>query len=507
MDPRLGFLNMSANNSNKEISYENLTSQHLQAIYKLTRQMASMGDEENILDAILTELINETGAEVGGFIFYNRSDDSFIPRTIKTVDEQDPSSIEFSQTVFRQVFESKEAVLSFDTRTDKNYAGTRSVIINKIHAILAFPLIINQEVYGILYFDSRKNRQGFNESARQFLSFFAAIASLALEQVMYKQAVENENVLLKNQLEQEIKFPTMIGESPPMKKLFRMIGKVAKSDASIIITGENGTGKDLIARAIHDLSNRKNKPFIAQYIGNIPVTLLESELFGSKKGAFTGANSDKIGLFEAVNSGTLFLDEIGDLPADLQAKLLRVLQNKEIKRLGENIIRKVDVRILTATNKDLTALVKNGSFREDLFYRLNVIHLIAPPLRERLDDIPLLINHFIKKDNSESNLQISRNAIKKLMNYHWPGNVRQLENIIKRASILASNHLIDEEDIQFDDVKSNQTGQIFSGTLEDIKKSVIRKRIEFFKGNRTQAARSLDISLRSLQEKAKELGI
>jgi len=490
-----------------EITYDTLNSHQLQAIYKLTRQLASLGYEEDILEAILEDLIDETGAEVAGFIHYDPETDSFVPRTLKTRDEQKPDSIEFSQTVFRQVLESKEAVLTFDTRSDQNYAGTRSVIINKIHAILAFPLIINQQVYGILYFDSRKNRQSFNESARQFLSFFAAIASLALEQVRYKRQIENENILLKSKLENEIRFPTIVGESPVMTKLFRIIPKVALSEASVIITGENGTGKDLVAKAIHDASPRRGQPFLAQYIGTIPATILESELFGYKKGAFTGANADKIGLFEAVNGGTLFLDEIGDLAQDLQAKLLRVLQNKEIKRLGENTIRHVDVRILAATNKDLASMVKEGLFREDLYYRLNVINLIVPPLRERIEDIPLLVQHFLQKENSGNPLTIRREALKMLMNYGWPGNVRQLENIIKRASILAMDSEIKESDIQFDESVKGSKSSEYHGTMEEIKNKIIRQRIEQFKGNKTQAAKSLDISLRSIQAKSKELGI
>lgn len=490
-----------------DLTYDKLQPSQLYAINNMTRQMASMADEEKILEIILNELMKETGAEVGAFIYYDKTHNRFDRRTIKTSDNQNPSKIEFSQTIFRKVLESKEAVLSFDTLADENYSKKRSVILNKIHAILAFPLIIKNEVYGILYFDSRKNRQSFNESSRQFLSFFAPIASLTLEQALNKKHVESENILLKNQLEQGVKIPAIIGDSPAMQRLFILISKVAKSDASVIISGENGTGKDLAANAIHDLSNRKNKPYIAQYIGNIPNTILESELFGYKKGAFTGADSDKIGLFEAVEGGTLFFDEIGDLNPELQAKLLRVLQNKEIKRLGENIIRKVDVRILTATNKDLAAMVREGTFRQDLYFRLNVINIVVPPLRERKSDIPLLIDHFLKKAESPSELLLSKSALNKLMNYSWPGNVRQLENILNRALILTTDSMIEEENIQFDDIDSEKLDEYFSGTMEDMKNLLISQRIKACNGNKTKAADSLKISLRSLQAKAKELGI
>ena len=493
--------------NNTKINYDQLRSEHLRIIYDLAQQMARVGDEEKILAIVLDQLMKETGAEVGAFITYDPERDRFEPRTIKTDGQLSKEKVHFSQTVFRQVKESKEAILSFDTRADQQYSKTQSVIINQIHAILAFPLIIKDEVYGILYFDSRRNRQSFNEASRPFLSFFSVVASLALEQVLRKKQIESENVLLQSQLDQQLPIPTLVGKSEPMQQLFRLIRKVARSDASVIITGENGTGKDLVARAIHDLSPRRDKPYIAQYIGNIPPTILESELFGYKKGAFTGAHRDKIGLFEAVNGGSLFLDEIGDLPLDLQTKLLRVLQNKEIKRLGENTVRPVDVRIIAATNRDLKKLVRDGKFREDFYYRLNVINIHVPPLRERRDDIPLLAEHFLKKSHADQELKISKEALKKLMSYHYPGNVRQLENIINRAVILSENNVIDEDAIQFDDVAPTIDSQLLMGTMEELKNQIIRQRIEHFNGNKSQAARSLNISLRSLQQKAKELGL
>ncbi len=486
-----------------ELKYTQLDAAHLQKMYDLTRQMSSLNDEAHMLQILLDELMQETNAEVGAFIYYDSQSDRFEARTIRTPHGSSDSSVEFSTTVFRQVLDTKEAVLSFDTQNDAAYQDARSVIMNDIHAILAFPLIINAQVYGILYFDSRRNRQSFNEMTRQFLSFFAVIASLALEQVLKKERVEKENIALHNQLQQSPQLPEMIGRDPLMQNLFRLVHKVSQTDVPVIISGENGTGKDLVAQAIHKLSKRKDRPFIAQYIGNIPTSIVESELFGYKKGAFTGASSNKTGLFEAADGGTLFLDEIGDLHPDLQVKLLRVLQNHEIKRLGENTVRKVDVRIVTATNRDLARMVKEGTFREDLYYRLNVININVPPLRKRSSDIPLLASHFLK----DTGLELSREALSKLMQYRWPGNVRQLDNILKRATILASGQRIEADDIQLDSEDALPDDTILAGTMEEIKNRVIKQRIEECNGNKTHAAKSLNISLRSLQAKAKELGL
>lgn len=485
-----------------DISFDQISAKQLQIIHDLTRALADLYDEKNVLEKLLLELMKQTGAEVGAFIFYDPSRDEFIPRTIKSASGKRMENVKFSQTIFRNVVANREAVLSFDVQTDQDYQNTESVLISDIHAVLAFPLIVENRVYGIMYFDSRENRQGFNESARQLLSFFTPIASVTLEQILQKSRFENENILLKNQIEQTVRIPDIIGQSAPMMSLFKMIKKVAPRDIPVVITGENGTGKDLVARAIHQLSRRKDKPYLAQYIGNIPSSILESELFGYKKGAFTGAHSDKKGLFEAVNGGTLFLDEVADLSQDLQTKFLRVLQNHEIKRLGENSVRTVDVRIIAATNKDLPAMVKNGEFREDLFYRLNVVNIKVPSLRERKEDIPLLAKHFLSADEENENIRLEQSALKKLMNYSWPGNVRQLENIIKRASIFAADGLIREDDIHFDEME-----EPFSGTLEEFENKLILARLREFKGNKTHAAKSLGISLRSLQMKAKKMGL
>lgn len=478
--------------------FSHISETDLRFLNSLIKAMAEAQDEQSLLDLILDQFIEKTGAEVGAFIFNDPQKNCFIPHTIKTEAMVSNNEISFSATVFKTIEEKREAILTFDTSEDENINFSQSVAINNIHAILAFPLEVNKSLYGMIYFDSRNNRQKFNEKARQLLAFFAPIASLTLEQALSAKKIHSENQLLKSQLGKTAGLPKMIGHSEPMQHLFKVVHKVAAKPVSVLINGENGTGKDLVARAIHELSDRKEKPFIAQFVGNIPASILESELFGYKKGAFTGAINDKPGLFEAVDKGTLFLDEIGELTSDLQAKLLTVLQNKEIKRLGENMVRKVDVRIIAATNRDLKQLIRKGAFREDLYYRLNVINLTVPPLRERREDIPDLVNHFAKQQYGPEPVRFSQKALSKLMAYHWPGNVRQLENLVARTLILASDAAIKENDIEFD----NQT-EDFNGTMEEYKNLLIKKRLKEFKGNKTLTAKSLDISLRSLQQKVK----
>ena len=246
----------------------------------------------------------------------------------------------------------------------------------------------------------------------------------------------------------------IVGKSAVMQDLYKLIGKVAGSNIPVLIQGESGTGKELVARAVYQYSDRKDKPFIAVNCAAIPETLLESELFGHEKGAFTGANDRRIGRFEQCNGGTLFLDEIGDMPLVIQAKLLRVLQSGEIERLGSNETIKVDVRIISATNKDLETAILGNQFREDLYYRLNVVTLHVPPLRDRKDDVPVLIDYFINKFNFELKKQVSKvpkSVQNKLLEYYWPGNVRELENVIKRAVVLTKDSNIKEEDIVLKD--------------------------------------------------------
>ena len=342
---------------------------------------------------------------------------------------------------------------------------------------------------------------------------------LTLRKSEEREQLRRENQLLRKEVGKEYSFENIVSKNEKMQKMFDVIKKVSQYKSTVLISGESGTGKELVARALHYNSDRSQSPFIAVNCGAIPENLLESELFGHAKGAFTDAIRTKKGLFEEADGGTLFLDEIGELPGQLQVKLLRVLQEGEIRRIGESKPIQIDVRIVAATVKDLSKEVNEGHFREDLFYRLNVLPIHIPPLRERKEDIPLLIQHFIGKYNQTMNKNVAdvdHNALDTLMNYKWYGNVRELENTIERAIVLSEKNNIELENlpIEIQNFKEEFQLEVLSEEEYSIKKAskslevnLIKKALRRTKGNHTHAARLLEISHRALLYKIKEYGI
>jgi len=342
---------------------------------------------------------------------------------------------------------------------------------------------------------------------------------LTLRKAEEREQLRRENQLLKQEVAREYSFEKIVSKNENMQKIFDVIKKVSHYKSTVLITGESGTGKELVARALHYNSDRSPNPFVAVNCGAIPENLLESELFGHAKGAFTDAIRTKKGLFEEADGGTLFLDEIGELPGQLQVKLLRVLQEGEIRRIGESKPIQIDVRIVAATVKDLQKEVNEGRFREDLFYRLNVLPLHIPPLRERKEDIPLLIQHFIGKYNQAMNknvVSVDHRAMETLMNYKWYGNVRELENTIERAIVLSEKNHIEPESLpveiqSFTEEVHQEAPQEEEYSIKKASKSLeinlIRKALKKTKGNHTHAARLLEISHRALLYKIKEYEI
>ncbi len=479
-----------------------ISKEQFDTLYQISRILNSVNYTEKLISDTLDLVIDVVNAERGLFVQYNDIKKEFSIIAARNVQKENIEDLsEFSSGILQKVVDTKQPCLYHDVQSDPNVSQFQSVQLQNIKSVLGVPIIKNERIWGVILADSRMNRKEFNEENLTFLDFFSNIVSLALDKISKLETLEKENILLRNRIDSERKIPKLIGESVVMKRLALLINKVARTDATVLLLGDSGTGKELIARAIHDLSERNDKPYLAQFCGSIPDTLLESELFGFKKGAFTGASSDKKGLFEVASGGTFFLDEIADISMALQAKLLRVLQSKEIMRLGDTKVIHIDARVIAATNKDLSQLVKDERFREDLFYRLNVFPIKVPPLRERVGDVPLLTNYFIKKF-SDKKIYIEADTMKLLEEYSWPGNVRQLENVIQRAIILCdSNKLLPEHVIMEED--SNDAN--FMGTLRDFEKILLLKRLKMYNDNRTTTAKSLGVSVRWVQLKLKEM--
>ena len=343
------------------------------------------------------------------------------------------------------------------------------------------------------------------------LDHLMAVVHKALE----VRALRDENRQLKEELGRRYQFDNIVGRSPAMREIFATVERVAPSRATVLLAGESGVGKDLIARAIHFHSPRRDRPFVKINCTAIPENLMESELFGYEKGAFTGANTTKPGKFEQADTGTVFLDEIGDVPPSIQVKLLRILQEREFERLGSNKTRHIDVRVIAATNQDLRAALEQGTFREDLYYRLNVVPIDIIPLRERMQDIPFLAEHFLSKYVLETGKKvdtITPAAMAKLSAYHWPGNVRELENAIERGVVMCTGDQLDAADIKLDNAPRPRaaTGEFSlppGMTLDNYEQEIIREALRRADGNKSQAARSLGLTRNALRYRLAQMGL
>jgi two-component system response regulator PilR (NtrC family) len=393
-------------------------------------------------------------------------------------------------------------------------------LIKEVHAVDSGVPIIAITAYASASDAIRAVREGaYDYISKPFqIDELRVIVRNALE----ARKLREENIALRQSLESRQAFGEIVGKSSEMLEIFDLISKVAPSKAGVLIIGESGTGKELIAKAIHAKSNRSNKPFVTVNCSAIPETLLESELFGHVKGSFTGAVANKAGLVETANHGTLFLDEIGEVPLPVQAKLLRFLQERDFRRVGDNEDRKVDVRVIAATNRNLEEEMEKGNFREDLYYRLNVIRIRIPPLREREEDIPLLTDHFLKKFAAEQGKdihKISSLALQILSNYTFPGNVRELENIIERCVTLEQSDQLTAENLPTRLTERTEPrpsglalelspeGIDLNKAMEDLERKLICRSLEMTGGNRSRAAKLLGVTLRSLRYRLVKLGL
>jgi Nif-specific regulatory protein len=479
------------------------------ALHALTRISAiinTLRELDPLLEKIMDVAVETLGAERGFILLINELGE-WQPRIARNISAENIRGItRISTSVVQRVLRAGESVIAYDAQIDEQLRDSESIILNSIQSVACVPLAIRQKTIGVIYLDSIVQRSGFTETSIPFLTAFAHQAAIAIENAQLYETLREENRQLRQQARAASGFSEIIGQSAKMKTVFDTMQSVLDSDATVLIQGESGTGKELIARAIHYNGARRERPFIALFCGALPDTLLESELFGHKRGSFTGAIADKKGLFEAAHGGTFFLDEVGDLSQNLQTQLLRVLQEGEIKRVGETQVRRVDVRVIAATHRHLPELIKQGKFREDLYYRLNVINVLLPPLRERAKDIPLLAQHFLKKYADKNRKEIAgftAEALDLIAAHPWPGNVRELENTIERAVVLAKDREIAAADLRLTEAGHDLS---FSAnlTLRQMEHRLVEKTLQDVDFNVSQAAERLGVSRRWIHYKLKQ---
>jgi Nif-specific regulatory protein len=484
--------------------------QDLNALAKLGQALNDSRDAAHLQNRFL-EIILELipAAQRGVILLFEDNLDE--PKSVSTLHHSplDAEKITVSRTVTERVLKEKIALLSNDLR-DSGLENAESLIARRVAALLCVPLQLN-EMQGLIYLDSCQPDAKFTENHLQQLTAISVLISAALEQRFSIQALEKENARLQTELEIET---NLIGASPEINKVFQLIKKVSPTDSNVLITGESGTGKELVAQTLHRNSRRSDKPFVAINCAVLNEHLLESDLFGHEKGSFTGAIAQKKGKLELADGGTVFLDEVAELAPNLQAKLLRVLQEREFERVGGVHRIKTNVRIIAATNQNLQENVKKGTFREDLFFRLNVVQINVPPLRERKTDIPLLAQHFVSKYSERCNRRVvglSKKAREVLSNYEWSGNVRELENVIERAVVLGSTETIMPEDLPEEIVENTILSESpvndFHVQLKEAKRKIIMEALLEASGNYTEAASSLGIHPNNLHRLVKSLGI
>lgn len=480
----------------------------------VTNLIDSVADVDRLLEILLITATNVMRAKASSLLLVDKKTDRLYFHIAVGEGKEDIKQFELKkgEGIAGWVAEHNEPVVVSDVATDPRWSSKISQSIGfKTSSIVCAPLRVGDEVIGVLEIIDREDGKPFRQEDLDQLQAFSEMASTALHRARAFREVNKKNLELLNELDYTRK---ILGESSVIKKAINDCYKVADSKATTLILGESGTGKELFAKLIHNASKRKNKPMVVVNCGALPETLLERELFGHEKGAFTGADSLKPGLFESADTGSIFLDEIGETTPAMQVKLLRVLQDGSFFRVGGQKLIEVDVRVIAATNKNLETLVEQKIFREDLFYRLNVIQIKLPPLRERREDIRILTEEFLKKISRKINpgiKSISPEAMTIIANYSWPGNIRQLENAIERAVIMSESDRIRPEDLppEITEYKTDdiQAGATLKEAQDNFKKTFILKSLNFSGGNKTKTAKTLGIQRTYLSRLIKELNI
>jgi Nif-specific regulatory protein len=490
-------------------------------LLKASRQVTGTLDLNELLLRIVDSVIQVAGAD-RGFLMLMHDDGKLHFEVARSKDEATlpPDEFQISWGIAEEAAHRRETVWVPDAVGSSLFQDRKSVRELSLRTVVAFPVLSAGRVLGVLYIDSHSIAHEFTPDDIALLEGFAGIVAVGIENARLHEALresksrlEIENLNLRRALKEEFRYGLLVGRSPRMLRVIELLEKVIPTQVSVLIQGETGTGKELVARAIHMNGPRRDRNFVAVNCGALPENLLESELFGYKKGAFTGAAEDRIGLFEAADTGSIFLDEVGEMPATLQVKLLRVLQDSQIRRVGDTVTRKIDVRLIAATNRDLRAEVDAGRFRQDLFYRLNVVPLQLPPLRERGEDILLLAQHFLEQFSKQQGKEIrglSSESRELLLRHLWPGNVRELENALARAVALADSGAV-LEPVLFGlgaPVARRWDGQhSLRETLDAVEADTIREALRQCESNVSRAARALGVSRQHLHNRMNAHGI
>ena len=472
----------------------------LRKLVAFSEQLMEAGEIQVLLEALLDRVVEITNADKG-FLILIEDDDEPRVRVARNIEGKNLNArtVAVSDSIVRSVIERRESVIVSDALHDSQFSSSASVVNLKLCSVMCVPLVARGKLLGLIYLGNDNVVNLFTRSSLELLKIFASQAALIVRNALLVDELELNNRKLRQDLE-TIHFGEIIGACDSMREVFKKIDKVATTDISVLIQGETGTGKELIAKEVHTRSGRAKGPFVVINCGAIPENLLESELFGHVRGAFTGAISTVQGKFQASNGGTLFLDEIGEMPLKLQVKLLRALQERQVTKVGETRAERVDIRVLAATNKVLLDEVRGGRFREDLYYRLNVISLDLPPLRDRADDVLLIGQYLLRKYGRELGGKVkdfSKEAAAAMRKHRWPGNIREMENRIKKAVVFADGTLVTSGDLDL--VEGVERAILpLNDAREEWQRRYINKVLQLNDGNRTKTARDLGVDPRTI---------
>ena len=490
---------------------EERTARDLKSLLTIATGIGGIRDRESLEWQLLGMIFDVVPADRGAILHFGESLDEFESVTAWDRVRGPGQPVKVSRTVLKRVVEEKAGLLISDVAGESTAKRVDTLVQLGVHSVLCVPMTSDGNVCSAIYLDGRSPSEPFDEHHLQVMTAVAALGSMALENAHYYERLREENRLLRAEIDLE---HNMVGSSPSMRAVYELIRRVAPSDSTVLICGESGTGKELVARALHRNSPRSNRPFVAINCAGLSETLLESELFGHEKGAFTGATTRKPGKLEVAEGGTLFLDEVSEMPTAIQPKLLRCLQEREFERLGGTTTIKADIRVIAATNKSLPEMVEAGTFRRDLYYRLNVVPVTMPALRERREDIPALAAHFIAKACQKCGSrmkQLSPEARSLLMTYDWPGNVRELENAIERAIVLGTADVILADDLPEAVLETGSAGASssakYNDALREFKRQLVVQALRQGNGNYLEAAQVLGLHPNSLLRLIRNLGL